>query len=408
MSETIRVREPHSEVAEVQIEKLVYGGDGLARLNGQVLLVPFVLPGERIVVHPQRAKGGLLRASPVKVFDTADERVTPRCEYFFRCGGCQYQHADYAFALQQKEAILRETMQRIGNLVFEGEIALISGEPWSYRNRIQLHFEENRAGFHESGSNRLCAIDHCEISSPMLVETIGRLQSAVRDPRWPGFLRSLEVFTNERDLQLTVADSTRPVAAKFFHWCGEFLPGMAPGAIEYPAAGRVFRVSRGSFFQVNRFLIDQLVQVAIGTDAGTTALDLYAGVGLFSAALAERYERVYAVERGGPAYRDLEFNAKPLPQIVPVNSAAGEFLRTLSGTPDLVIADPPRSGLERDVVDGLLRLRPPALTLVSCDPATLSRDLKRLGSAYRMERITLVDLFPQTYHFETVAHLRRS
>jgi 23S rRNA (uracil1939-C5)-methyltransferase len=406
MSEAISVHEPQPEVAEVQIEKLVYGGDGLARLNGQVLLAPFVLPGERITVRPERAKGGLLRASQIELIEAASERVTPRCEYFFRCGGCQYQHAEYAFALRQKEAILRETMQRIGNLTFEGEIALISANPWSYRNRIQLHFEEGRLGFHEAGSNRLCAIDHCEISSPMLVETIGQLQSAVRDPKWPRFLRSLELFTNEKDLQLTVVDSTRPVAAKFFHWCAEFLPGMASGAIEYPAAGRVFRVSRGSFFQVNRFLIDQLVDAALGSNAGTTAVDLYAGIGLFSLPLAEHYQRVYAVERGGPAYRDLEYNAQSYSQILAAKSAAGDFLQTLSDTPDLVIADPPRSGLERDVVEGLLRLLPPALTLVSCDPATLSRDLKRLGAAYRIERMALVDLFPQTYHFETVAALR--
>ena len=392
--------------AEVCVEKLVYGGDGLARLNGQIVFLPYVLPGERVLIHPGRAKAGILRSSKSKLLEPASERVTPLCEYFSTCGGCQYQHSQYGFQVEQKVAILRETMQRLGGLAFPGEIKTISGHPWSYRNRVQLHFKNDLLGFHKEGSNELCSIDHCEIASPNLVEAIKILSQAVKDSKWPRFLRSLELFTNEQQLQLVVLDSDRPIAMKFFDWCASILPSVVPGAIDYFAAGHAFRISRGSFFQVNRFLIDRLVEEAVGDVHGDNAVDLYAGVGLFSLELAERFQQVHSVERGGPAYRDLQWNAQAHPNVVSSKSSTEEFLRTLEVAPDLVLADPPRAGLERIVTEELLRVCPQQLVIVSCDPATLSRDLKRLSASYQIDRIALVDLFPQTYHFETVVHLR--
>ena len=388
------------------MEKLVYGGEGLARVNGQVMLLPYVLPGERLTTSPQRAKEGLLRGKAQEILVPASQRVIPRCEYFGHCGGCHYQHADYAFQLGQKQAILRETLQRLGGTNFDPEIHVISGEPWHYRNRIQLHFKNHETGFHRAGSHALCAIDHCHISSPVLVDVIRKLQAAARQPQWPEFLRSLEVFTNESDVQLNIMDSVRPVAARFFEWCATFLPSLASGAIVYPAAEHNFRISRGSFFQVNRFLTDALVAEVLRDSQGERAVDLYAGVGLFTLPLAQRFRNVEAVERGGPAHRDLEWNANQSgTSIQPVKASAEEFLRGLTDTPDLIVADPPRAGLGKDATAELLRLKAPHLTVVSCDPATLARDLKKLLERYRIERLTLVDLFPQTYHFEVVAHL---
>src|ERR1035438_9522809 len=393
---------------DVEIEKLVYGGEGLARIDGQVVFVPFSLPGERVTITPHRVKNGLLRASRPAVITASPERVAPRCEYFYECGGCQYQHSDYRFQLPQKVSILRETLQRLAGLRYEGEIAAIDGDPWFYRNRIQLHFANGRSGFHKAGSLDVCGIDHCYISSPLLAEAIKKLDRAVREPQWPAFLRSLELFTNETQIQLTVLDTNRPVAARFFEWCATFLPSLAPGAIEYAAAGHVFQISRGSFFQVNRFLVDALVNEVIGQETGGRAVDLYAGVGLFSLSLAASFERVDAVERGGPACRDLESNASKASARIGTNRRTAEdFLRELKDTPDLIVADPPRAGLGPEATAEILRILPGKLTLVSCDPATLSRDLKVLLGGYQIERLTLVDLFPQTYHFETVVHLRR-
>jgi 23S rRNA (uracil1939-C5)-methyltransferase len=395
-----------SNAVELTIEKLVYGGDGLARLDGQVVLAPFVLPGERVQATTERVKTGLLRGSSVRVLEAAPERVVPRCEYFANCGGCHYQHADYAFQLEQKREILRETLRRLGGFTYEGEINILSGEPWNYRNRIQLHFDGREGGFHKAGSHNLCAIDHCHISSPLLNQAIQKLQSAAKEPEWPEFLRSLELFTDETQLQLNIVDSLRPVAARFFEWCGTFLPSLVHGPIEYRTGEQMYRISRGSFFQVNRFLIDTLVQEVVGEGGGRHAVDLYAGVGLFSLPLSWCFEKVDAVEHGGPAYRDLEWNVGRSSKAVrPAKTSAEEFLRNLTEAPELIVADPPRAGLGKEATAELLRVKAPKLTFVSCDPATLARDVKKLLTDYRIERLTLVDLFPQTYHFEAVVHL---
>lgn len=393
----------------VRIEKLVYGGEGLGRVDGQVVLVPFVLPREEVSVKASRVKNGLLRGSVLKILESAPERIVPRCEYFGTCGGCHYQHSQYAFQLEQKRQILHETLRRVGGINYGDEIRLISAEPWFYRNRIQLHFSNGASGFHKAGSHDLCAIDHCYISSPKLVEAIAALRQAVTRPEWPAFLQSVELFTNETDVQLTVIDSTRPVAARFFDWCRSFLPSLTGDPINYAAAGHRFQIGRRSFFQVNRHLIDDLVEEVIRSAQGDDVVDLYAGVGLFSLSLSQRFQKVLAVERSGSAFRDLEQNATQAGgNLYAVRASAEEFLAKLENTPDLIVADPPRAGLDRLVTGELLRLKPAKLALVSCDPATMSRDLKKLLTSYRIERLALIDLFPQTYHFETVACLKKN
>lgn len=398
--------ETTKQKATVEVEKLVYGGDALARLSGHVVLMPFALPGEQVLIEPRRAKGDLLRASTVEVLEPSVHRVVPRCEYFGRCGGCQYQHADYGYQLEQKQAILRETLRRIGGISFDGEIQTISGEPWQYRNRIQLHFENGRMGFRYADSHEICGITHCPISSPKLNEVIATLVEAVKRPEWPSFLRSLEVFTDETSVQLHVVESNRPVAARFFHWMTELIPGCVPGALDYKTAERSYRISRGSFFQVNRFLVDALVGEVLLNANGQSALDLYAGVGLFAVPMADRLRQVEAVERGGAACRDLEWNTAGMGERISIVRAdAGEYLKEVASAPDFIVADPPRAGVGREAAGELLRIGAPRVTLVSCDPATLARDLKILVERYTIDRMTLVDLFPQTYHFETVAHL---
>jgi 23S rRNA (uracil1939-C5)-methyltransferase len=392
----------------VEIEKLVHGGEGLARMDGQVVLVPYVLPGESVSITTGRVKNGLVRGAAPHVLAAAPERIVPRCEYFADCGGCHLQHATYDFQLAQKSAILLETLQRIGGVHYESEVAIVSGEPWFYRNRIQLHFEQGKSGFHRAGSHDVRPIDHCYIASPPLVEAIAKLHEAAKRPEWPRFLRSLELFTNQSELQVNIVDSTRPVAARFFEWLKILLPSFAAGAIEYRAAGEIYRISRGSFFQTNRFLIDALIEEVLGGVSGQYAADLYAGVGLFSIPLAKRFAQLDAVERGGPAFRDLEWNAgrAEAAHLQPKRAAAEDFLRTIDKTPDFVLADPPRAGLGKETTNQLLRLSPPRLTIVSCDAATLARDLRvLLAGGYRLNRLTMIDLFPQTYHFETVAHL---
>lgn len=394
---------------EVTIEKMIYGGDGLARLDGQVALAPFVLPGERAVVQVVERKGGLLRGKLVEVREASADRVTPPCPHFMHCGGCHYQHAEYRTQLALKCDILAETLRRVGKIEPPAEIRAVAEEPWHYRNRVQLHIRGTDIGYLEAHSNRLCPIEQCPISSPRINEVIATLREMLRDARWPRFVQSIEVFSDETQVQLNVLDTERPVARRFFEWCGEMLPGLVAGALDYRAAGEVYRVSGGSFFQVNRHLIDGMAELAIVDAQGEWALDLYAGVGLFSLPLGKRVAKVTAVETGAAAIRDLQFNAERAGVAMDARqSSVDVFLESLTVAPDFVLADPPRSGLGKTVVAQLARLGPPRLTIVACDPATLARDLAGLVNAgYRIDGVTMIDVFPQTFHIEAIVRLKR-
>ena len=367
------------------IEKLVYGGEGLARLEGKVVLTPFVLPGEVVRAETERVKNDLWRGRLIEVLQPSPLRIAPGCQYFQHCGGCQYQHIDYAAQLEQKREILREVLQRVGKIQFAGEIGVISGEPWQYRNRVQLHIADGKTGYFAQGSRDLCAIDHCPIASPKLNETIQKIQA-------PQATTAVEFFTNETEVQVNILDRVPRAALTALTSLGVTTP------IEYNG----FQVSRNSFFQVNSFLIDRLVECAVAEARGNWAVDLYAGVGLFSVKLAERFGKVTAVESSGSSLRDLAHNfAQPA-----VNANVEDYLAGLNETPDFMLADPPRAGLGKLVVKELARIHAPRLTIVSCDPATLARDLQGLlAENYRIEKITLVDLFPQTFHLETVVEL---
>lgn len=367
------------------IEKLIYGGDGLARIDGRVVFVPYSIPGE------VWEDGKLVTASP--------QRIDPHCEYFGRCGGCHYQQLPYDEQLRQKKSILEEQLQRLGKLT-PPAIDVVSAEPWGYRNRAQLHFDGRKMGFHERGSNKLCEIDHCPISSPGINSAIKTLKEMSKDGRFPNFLQSVELFTNEKETLVNVLASSRPVGKRFFDWCGERIPGATASSLDYEG----FRVGHKSFFQVNRFLINSLVELALDSANGKWAVDLYAGVGLFSRALTKTFEKVTAVEVVRSATADLEVN---VPDVAAIQESTEDYLATLEETPDFIVADPPRAGLGKRAVDHLLRIKAPLLTIVSCDPATLARDLQILtGGGYAIEKMTLVDLFPQTYHIESVTRLR--
>jgi 23S rRNA (uracil1939-C5)-methyltransferase len=393
---------------EATVEKLVYGGDGLARLEGRVVFAPFVLPGERIRVQTWREQPGLLRAQTLEVLEPAPERVAAPCPVFGRCGGCHYQHAPYEYQLSAKRDILVDQLRRLGKMEPPETIVVAAAEPWGYRNRAQLHIDGRHIGYREAGSHSLCEVSQCPLASPKINETIHALAGMLYNPRWPRFVRSLEIFTDEQQVQLNVVATDQPVAKRFFDWCAEEIPGLVENALDYQ--GR-FRVSRNSFFQVNRFLLDKLVEVALEGAEGETALDLYAGVGLFSLALARGFREVTAVESGSGAVRDLQFNAERagLANLRAERQTAEEYLQKLERAPDFVLLDPPRAGLGKAVVRRLAELRPRQVTIVSCDPATLARDLAGLTAAgYRVEQMTLVDLFPQTFHLETVLRLGRS
>ena len=309
--------------------------------------------------------------------------------------------------LAQKTAILREVLQRVGKMAAPESIEVLSGPPWEYRNRSQFHLANGRIGYQEAGTHQLCAIDSCPISSPKINSALAELIAMMRDRRFPRFIRSIELFTNESEVQVNVLETERPVARQFFDWVTERIPGAGATYIDYPAAGETFRTGYRSFFQVNRFLVDTLVDAALQNAAGETALDLYAGVGLFSVPLARRFHKVTAVEAASGSHRDLEFNAERAGVAMEAHKSNTEaFLAGLDRAPDFVLADPPRAGLGPAAVNDLLRLKPARMTIVSCDPATLARDLGRLvAGGYRIDSMALVDLFPQTWSLETITRL---
>ncbi|MBI3281835.1 MAG: class I SAM-dependent RNA methyltransferase [Acidobacteria bacterium] len=389
------------------MEKLVYGGEALARVEGRVWLTPYALPGETVRVEPVEAKPQLVRGRLIEVRQPSAARVAAPCPYFGVCGGCAYQHAEYGYQLEQKAEILREVLRRVGKLEAPEPVRVLSGPPYEYRNRSQFHLRQGRLGYLEAGSHRLLDVELCPISSPRLNEALRALRGMMRRPRFPHFIEVIELFTNEAEVQVNVLETSRPVARHFFEWCAREIPGFAPGAIDYAAGGETYRVSPRSFFQVNRFLIDTLADEALTGERGARALDLYAGVGLFALRLGERFDEVTAVESGASAVEDLRLNAARKGVDLRIAKASAEqFLAGLEAPPDFVLADPPRAGLGRDAVRELLRLRPPRLTIVACDPATLARDLQRLaGGGYRLDAVTVIDLFPQTHHLETVAKL---
>ena len=381
------------------MDKWVYGGEGLSRVDGRVVLTPFVLPGEKVRIEI----GEGVNARLIDVIERSPDRVEPPCPLFERCGGCNYQHAPYEFQLARKVEILREQLRRVGKIEYSGEIEAISGPPLGYRNRVQVHILSSgragrRLGYLARRSHKLVPLtEDCPVASPRLNRELTAMRERLHDARFPRFVRSLELFTNETDVQVNVIETDRPLRRDFFDWCESV------NTLDYPTALGTFRVGPKSFFQVNRFLIEKLVDAALSGSEGESALDLYAGVGLFAIPMARRFASVTAVEAGSSAVRDLEFTAAGALRVE--HSRVEDYVAGLETTPDFVLADPPRAGLGKEVVAHLNRLAAPRLTIVSCDPATLARDLAAL-SGYEIDRLTLVDLFPQTYHLETVAHLR--
>jgi 23S rRNA (uracil1939-C5)-methyltransferase len=389
------------------IEKLVYGGDGLSRVDGEVVFTPFVLPGEIVDVERAGARKHVQTARLVHVEEPSPERVTAPCPVFGKCGGCSYQQASYEAQLRWKRDILAETLARVGKIAVDpARIAIVSAEPFGYRNRAQFHFERGRVGYREMNSRRLVPIGACPISSPKINEALAVLNRTAKDRRWPDFVGSLEVFTDERQVQWNVIESGRPVARRFFEWLGEEVAGTVGGPLEYDVGEDRFQVSGTSFFQVNRFLTPRLAALAIGDASGGEAWDLYAGVGLFSLPLARRFGRVVAVEAGRGA-ADLRVNASRAGISIDVVAEQTEvFLAKAKRLPDFVLADPPRAGLGKAAAARLAELKPKSLVIVACDPATLARDLGALLSSFEIEAITMVDLFPQTFHLETIIRLR--
>jgi 23S rRNA (uracil1939-C5)-methyltransferase len=431
----------------LSIEKLIYGGDGLARTpadadgRSMAVFVPFVLPGERVEAEIAQGKAGFARGTVTQLVEPSAARVAARCPYFQQCGGCHYQHIPYERQLEFKAAILRETLQRVAKIELREEINLHASPPWNYRNRTRLQAKsapEFALGYFRFGSHELLPVQECPISSPLIHRALARLV-ALRGCDCPAEAEEIEFFADAADERLLAWAFCRHGANRedLLRWGAmlqrelpaiagvSFFPSRrrsedeAPAdmkplaqlgdpAIRYRVRETDYRVSAGAFFQVNRHLVSELVSVVTSNASGDTALDLYAGVGLFSAVLARSFHHIFAVEASLISYTDLVQNVPA--NVKAVGTRTEDYLRNLPERmrPELVVIDPPRTGAGKVVSRWLVELGAPRIRYVSCDPATLARDLAPLlASGYRIEEAHLFDLFPQTFHIETVLLLAR-
>lgn len=437
----------------LQIEKLVYGGDGLARVEStdgrkQTVFVPLVLPGETVEATIVEQRPGFARAKLDRVISSAPQRTAPPCPYFGECGGCHYQHAAYEAQLEFKKQILRETISRIAKIELP-EITAHASPPLKYRNRTRMKVEAVNGrfalGYYSLGSHKLLAVKECPISSPLTNQAVQTVWSLSATHALPRGLSEIEFFANAEDSELLIeflveSDAEESALRKFAEELRRLLPSIkgvallprprikeesvaAPeldgsetgsartlvgeSSLQYRVGEFALRVSAGSFFQTNRFLTQTLIDLVTKGSSGKRALDLYAGAGLFTLPLAKQFERVTAVEIGSSSFRDLSANS---PRGVKCIEATTElFLHRFNGPrPDFVVVDPPRAGLGKRVTSSLAKLAPKSIGYISCDPSTLGRDLPALIAAgYRIAKADLVDLFPQTFHMETVLRLER-
>jgi len=428
---------------QLSIEKLVYGGDGLGHADGNTVFVPYVLPGEELRAEVSSRKKKLVWAKPLQILKPSAARTKPVCPHFGTCGGCHYQHADYAAQVRLKIEILRETLSRMGGVNWTGEVKVHTTEPLHYRNRAQWavrNANPRALGYYLPDSNAIIPIDRCDLLSPGLADAFSRLQEIARDGSLPSEALEIEAFVDSADskiaLNVAFKEFTMPVAelTKLFQ---DTVPSLhsvllldqkknrfelsGPGYLIQEAGGYQFRVSHLSFFQVNRFLVEDLLNTVIADAKGDLALDLYAGVGFFTLPLTKTFQRVISVDANLSATRNLRENADTADMsIVSQHVQTEEFLKTATESPDFVVLDPPRAGLGQVSAQKLADLGPQEIAYLSCDPATLARDLAVLlqtprkpadaaatAHRYEIQSLDFFDLFPQTYHIETLVRLRR-
>lgn len=423
----------------VHIEKPIYGGNFLARHEGKAIFVPQTLPGEEACVRITEDKRSFSTAALEEITVLSPERIAPACPHYGPCGGCHYQHTNYTSQLNFKQQILLETFDR-GKVTLPDQIDILSADPWHYRNRIRLAFDaQGRIGYRSHASHAIIPIDACPIAAPSLIKVAQSVAEILRKTTPKPPLSELALFTNADETQLLLTLVLASPSKFRFEAFAEALHQQIPtlcGAelvlaarekqpqrtlarwgvesLHYTAAGFSYRVDHGAFFQVNRHLIDPLVDRVTANRSGKLAWDLFAGVGLFARQLTSHFETVIAVESAPFATRALEANLTNT-QSKSISAATLDFLRNNRKSqrpdpiPDLIVVDPPRAGLGPEVTAELIRVAASEIIYVSCDPATLARDLRTLtASGYAIASVTLADLFPQTFHIETIAVLHRA
>jgi tRNA/tmRNA/rRNA uracil-C5-methylase (TrmA/RlmC/RlmD family) len=377
---------------ELEIERILPGGMGLAHAGGKTVFVALAAPGDRVRVEVEREQGNVLFASIKEIITPSPVRIEPPCPYFGRCGGCDFQQLTYEAQLAAKSEMIRDCLHRIARLEDVPNIVITpSPNEWRYRMRAmwQIDQDERTIGYYERGSRRVCDVVDCAVLRP---ELQAKLQD-VRATEIPPDLKHLDVVAGEDGV------SFAPPFAEF-----------QTNELSLKVRDEIYRYNAEAFFQVNPSLLGPLIEFALGDASGAGALDLYSGVGLFTLPLARQFQNVMAIEANQVAVRFARRNLQDagLSNARVIAAGVAEWLR---GAPvrevEFVLLDPPRAGAESAVVKGILDLHPREISYVSCDPATLARDLRKLiAGGYMIRSIRGFDLFPQTHHVETVVRLQ--
>ncbi|MCX6026502.1 MAG: class I SAM-dependent RNA methyltransferase [Chloroflexi bacterium] len=402
-------------VLEVQIETHAYGGECLARAaDGRRVFVRGALPGEQVRVQVTEERPSYLRARTVEVLRPSETRGTPRCAHYGECGGCHLQHMHYAAQLAAKSDVLREQLRRLGGVEAPPlQEAIASPAEWNYRNHVQFSLAaDGRLGYMRQGSRHVLAIRECHLPEPLLDEIWPALDMREAQGITQVGLRAdsegeTMVMLEGSEAGMPEVQVERSLSVVWLAPGGRSDTLVGEDALHFAVSGQNYRVSPASFFQVNTGLLPTLVEQVLAlveVGAGDTALDVYSGVGLFSAFLARRARRVVAVEASPSAAADFEDNLASFDNVELYEATAAAVLPHLEIRPQVAVVDPPRAGLDREAMAGLVGLAPRRIVYVSCDPSTLARDARALQAAgYSLATLIPIDLFPQTYHIESIS-----
>lgn len=407
-----------AEQLTLSLTDMAHGGEAVGRREGKVVFVPYAIPGETVRVEVVRDKGRFARARLLDIVTPSPQRVSAPCPHFGVCGGCHWQHVEYPAQLDYKRSIVLSQLQRIAGLA-DAPVRPTLGmeEPWHYRNHVQFSVsKDNRLGFMAAGSHRVVPIEHCLLMHALLEELYECL-----DIELPG-LRRLTLRaganTGERMIVLEMEEDQPPevevdLPVSFVLLLSDGTPVTLVGSsyIHERLAGRSYRVSAPSFFQVNTQQAEILVSFVcthLNATADDTVIDAYCGVGAFALELAKTAGQVVGIESSAAALADAQANAAGVDNVRFVHGPVAENLPLLELRTPLAVMDPPREGLGQDVVAGLARLAVQRIVYVSCDPATLARDIKgMIAAGYALRTVQPVDMFPQTYHIETLSLLEK-
>jgi len=405
-------------LAEIELTGLVFGGDAIGRLSdGRPIFVPFGIPGEKVRVEIVEEKANYSRGRILDILTSSPSRIHPLCKHYGVCGGCHYQHLSYADQLKFKQEIVKDQLKRIGKFTEPPvEPILPSANEWNYRNTVQFHLSpKGKPGYQQAGSNQIVEISECHLPLPAINATWPQLEIEPSS----GVDRITLREGNDGDLLLGLEGNSDtapefevdfPLSAVYLGSQSEILLSGDPYTL-MRVKERDFLVSAGSFFQVNLPQAEKMVELVVqllNPNSTDTILDGYCGVGLFSAFIAPKVKKVIGIELSESACSDYAQNMDEFDNVELYVGLAEQILPSLKVNPTKVVVDPPRAGLDKSVVDALLKISPELIVYVSCDPSTLARDARRfVESGYELTSVTPLDLFPQTYHIECIALLSR-